>query len=154
MALVVFQEDSDIVKKGDSCLIELPNFKGYEPDYTEPNREEIKKTWGQLADAECSVVFDFEVNFVPGDIREKVKNMLLGVYHSVAWFTDEEETVVIGALAKYHHEKELAASAEDDEEKCDHCGKPYCKEDGGVPTCCNEARDSFSERAMERRLQQ
>lgn len=60
-AFIVFQEDPDVVKNGDSCTIELPDFKGYAPDYTEPNRESIKQLWSQLADAECSVIFDFEM---------------------------------------------------------------------------------------------
>lgn len=60
-AFITFQEDSEVVKRGDYFTIELPNFKGYAPDCTEPNREDIKSFWGQLADAQCSVVFDFEI---------------------------------------------------------------------------------------------
>lgn len=71
-AFITFQEDSDIVKKGDSCTIELPDFKGYEPDYTEPNREHIKTFYGQLADSECSVVFDFEMPLIYQDKSELV----------------------------------------------------------------------------------
>lgn len=69
-AYITFQEDSNIVKKGDSCTIELPDFKGYSPDYTEPNREHIKQFYGQLANAECSVVFDFEIPPVDRGNRE------------------------------------------------------------------------------------
>lgn len=61
VVFITFQQDSDIVKKGDSYTMELPDFKGYEPDYTEPNREHIKTFYGQMADSECSVVFDFEM---------------------------------------------------------------------------------------------
>lgn len=72
-AFITFKEDSDVVKKGNSLTIELPNFKGYLPDYTEPNRVEIAKIWGQLADAECSVVFDFELpNVLNGNIEVNI----------------------------------------------------------------------------------
>lgn len=44
-----------------SYAIELPDFRSYEPDYTEANRKTIKTFYGQLADADCHVIFDFEM---------------------------------------------------------------------------------------------
>jgi len=58
---VVFQEDSDVVKKGDSYAIELPDFLSYTPNYSEENRKEIKKFYSQIADCDCTVIFDFEM---------------------------------------------------------------------------------------------
>ena len=79
-AFITFQEDSDVVKKGDSCVIELPNFKGYEPDYTEPNREALRTFYSQMGDSYCSVVFDFEIPAVNRGTGETIKGTNMGRY--------------------------------------------------------------------------
>jgi hypothetical protein len=61
-ALVTYQQESlDIPNRPKYFCLELPDFRAYEPDYTEENRKTIKKFYSELADAPCSVVFDFEV---------------------------------------------------------------------------------------------
>lgn len=60
-AFVVFQSDSDVIKKGDSYTIELPDFLSYEPNYTEENRKELNRFYSQMADSDCTVIFDFEI---------------------------------------------------------------------------------------------
>jgi len=44
-----------------SYVIELPDFRSYEPDYTEENRKALNKFYSQMADSACYVIFDFEM---------------------------------------------------------------------------------------------
>lgn len=73
-AFITFQADSNVVKKGDSCIIELPDFKEYEPDYTETIRKQIRTLWAQVANSNCSVVFDFEMpNMIVSKTAEQLQ---------------------------------------------------------------------------------
>jgi hypothetical protein len=44
-----------------SYAVELPDFRAYQPDYTEENRKFIKKFYSEVADSDCYVIFDFEM---------------------------------------------------------------------------------------------
>lgn len=60
-AYITYKEDANGKRACEPCTIELPDFREYAPDYTEENRRDLKKFYAQLADADCSLVFDFEL---------------------------------------------------------------------------------------------
>ena len=40
----------------------------------------------------------------PEEAKQKVKDQLIGIWHGVSWFNEEEEKVVREALEKYYVE--------------------------------------------------
>jgi hypothetical protein len=65
-AFITIKNDPSVGIMPEYYTMELPDFREYEPDYTEQNRKTIKTFYWQLADSDCHVVFDFEV---PGSMR-------------------------------------------------------------------------------------